>query len=74
MMTRVPHFSTLRSTSEPFSKVHTISELFKIIYTLKLLPLRRLQLRTKQLQQQFTLDLRRQLRHLVIFHVHMQSQ
>ena len=70
MATRVPHIPALRGTSELSSEVHAIQDLIKITSTSRLPPFWRLQLRTKQLQQQITLNLRRQLRDLIILHVH----
>ena len=70
MVTRVPHLSTLRGTLELFSEVHAILDLLKILSALRLLPFQKLQLRTKQLHQQFTLDLRRQLHNFIILYIH----
>jgi len=58
MTTCVPHLPTLRGTSELSSKVHIIPYLLQNLSALRF-PLFRRQLRTKQLQQQFTPELRR---------------
>jgi len=50
----IPYLSTLRVTSELSSEVHSIPNLLKIFSTLRFSLFRKLQLRTKKLQQQIT--------------------
>jgi len=62
MAAHVSYLSTLRGKSELSSEVYIVLVLLQVLSATRLPPFRRLQLRTKQLQQEFTLDLRRQLR------------
>jgi len=59
METRVPHLSSLRESLELPSEVHVIHDPLKIFPTSRLHLFQRIQLRTKQLQQQIIPDLRR---------------
>ena len=64
MAARVSPFNSLRYI-RALLRSPSIPDLLQVLSAPRFLPFWRLQLRTKQLQQQFTLNLRRQLRHLI---------
>ena len=67
---RVPRILILPKASEFFYEVHAIRDLLKILSTPRFPPFQKFQLRTKQLQQQITPNLRDRLRNLILLHVH----